>query len=48
MKQFPFREETKYFGFRYKQNPDHVMAIAHFADGFIKTVNRDFFNAASD
>lgn len=47
-KQFPLRQQTKYFDFRFKRNPERIKAIARFADGFIKVVNRDFFKADYD
>ena len=46
--QFPLRQQTKYFDFRYKQHPEKIKAIARFADGFISVVNRDFFKADFD
>jgi hypothetical protein len=48
LEQFPFREQTKYFDFRYKQHSEKIKAIARFADGFISVVNRDFFRANFD
>jgi hypothetical protein len=46
--QFPMREQTKYFDFRYKQHPEKVKEIARFADAFVLLVNRDFFQARFD
>jgi hypothetical protein len=46
--QFPLREQTKYFDFRYKQHPEKVKDIARFADGFILLVKRDFLQADFD
>lgn len=46
--QFPFQQQSTYFDFRFKRNPEHIKAIAHFADAFIGTVNRDFFKADFD
>jgi hypothetical protein len=43
--QFPLRQQTKYFDFRFKRNPERIKEIARFADGFIEVVNRDFFKA---
>jgi len=43
LNEFPLREQTRYFAFRFKGNPERVKEIARFADGFIKVVNRDFF-----
>jgi len=48
LKQFPRHQETKYFDFHFKRNPARVAAIARFADGFVKIVNRDFFKADFD
>ncbi len=48
LEQFPLRQQTKYFDFRFKQNPEKIKAIARFADGFISVVNRDFFKADFD
>jgi len=48
LEQFPLREKTTYFDFRYKQHPEKIKAIARFADGFIQIVNRDFFKADFD
>ena len=45
LEQFPLRQQTRYFDFRYKRNPDQIKIIAKFADGFIDEVNRDFFRA---
>jgi len=45
LEQFPLRQETQYFDFRFKQNPERIKTIAQFADGFITVVNRDFFKA---
>jgi hypothetical protein len=48
LEQFPFRQPTKYFDFRYKRNPEKIATIARFADGFINLLNKDFFNANFD
>ena len=48
LEQFPQRQQTKYFDFRFKQNPEKIKAIARFADGFVSMVNRDFFKADFD
>ncbi len=48
LNQFPGRQRTEYFDFRYKTNSAHVAEIARFADGLIKLVNRDFFKADFD
>ncbi len=48
LEQFPLQQQTKYFDFRYKQNPEIIKAIARFADGFINVVNRNFFKADFD
>lgn len=48
LEQFPFRQTTKYFDFRYKGNPEKIAAIARFADGFIDLLNKDCFNANFD
>ena len=48
LEQFPLREQTRYFDFRYKQHPEKIKAIAQFADAFINLVNRDFFKADFD
>jgi hypothetical protein len=48
LNQFPLREQTKYFDFRYKQHPEKVKEIARFADGFIAVVQSDFFKADFD
>jgi hypothetical protein len=48
LEQFPLQQQTKYFDFRFKRNPEQIKAIAHFADGFINVVNRDFFKADFD
>ena len=48
LEQFPLRQQTKYFDFRFKRNPERIKAIARFADGFINVVNRDFFKADFD
>jgi hypothetical protein len=45
LEQFPLRQQTKYFDFRYRQHPEKIKAIARFADGFISVVNHDFFKA---
>jgi hypothetical protein len=46
--QFPFRKQTEYFDFHYKRNSPQIQEIARFADGFVKLVNRDFFQAKFD
>jgi hypothetical protein len=46
--QLPFRQQSKYFDFRFKQHPEKIQAIARFADAFIDIVNRDFFKAEFD
>src|SRR5689334_21283722 len=43
-----FRQQSKYFDFRFKQHPEKIQAIARFADAFIDIVNRDFFKAEFD
>lgn len=48
LEQFPLRQQTKYFDFRFKRNPEQIKAIARFADGFINVVNRAFFKADFD
>jgi hypothetical protein len=48
LSQFPGRQRTEYFDFRYKTNSDQIAQIARFADGLIKLVNRDFFKANFD
>ncbi len=48
LKQFPLRQQTTYFDFRYKRNPEKIAGIARFADAFVKTVNADFFKADFD
>ena len=46
--QFPLRQQTRYFDFRYKRNSSQIDEIARFSNGFIKIVNRDFFAADFD
>ena len=46
--EFPFQQQTKYFDFHFKQNPERIKAIARFADDFINVVNQDFFKADFD
>jgi len=46
--QFPLRQQSKYFDFRFKRNREHIKTIARFADNFIQIVNRDFFKADFD
>jgi hypothetical protein len=48
LKQFPLRQQTSYFDFRYKRNPEKIATIARFADAFVKTINTDFFKANFD
>lgn len=48
LQQFPLRQQTKYFDFRYKQHPEKIKAIARFADAFISVVNRDLFKTDFD
>ena len=48
LEQFPLQQQTKYFDFRFKRNPEQIKAIARFADGFINVVNRDFFKTDFD
>ena len=43
--QFPLRQQTKYFDFRFKRNPERIKPLARFADGFINVVNHNFFKA---
>jgi hypothetical protein len=47
LKQFPLRQQARYFDFHFKRNPGRVAAIARFADGFVKVVNRDFSRPTS-
>ena len=48
LEQFSSRQQTKYFEFHYKRNPERIAAIARFADGFVTLLNRDFFKADFD
>src|SRR5260221_2787702 len=45
LKEFSSRQQTKYFEFHYKRNPEQIAAIARFADSFVTVLNRDFFKA---
>jgi hypothetical protein len=46
--QFPFHKKTDYFDFYYLRESPKIPAIARFADGFVRLVNRDFFKADFD
>ena len=48
LEQFPLREQTKYFDFRYKRNSEKITEVARFSDAFIKVLNRDFFKVEFD
>src|SRR5438876_3632533 len=48
LERFPSRQQTKYFEFHFKRNPERIAAIARFADGFVTLLNRDFFKADFD
>jgi hypothetical protein len=45
---FPFHKKTEYFDFYYLRDSPKIPAIARFADGFVKLVNRDFFKTDFD
>jgi len=46
--QFPYHTNASYFDFHYKRNVPKITEIARFADGFVKLLNRDFFEADFD
>jgi hypothetical protein len=48
LEQFTYRKQTAFFDFRFKSNSPQDGDIARFADGFVKLVNRGFFNANFD
>jgi hypothetical protein len=45
---FPYHKKTEYFDFYYIRDSPKIPAITHFADGFVRLVNRDFFKADFD
>ena len=46
--QLPFRQQSKYFDFQFRQHPERIKSLARFVDAFIDVVNRDFFKAEFD
>jgi hypothetical protein len=44
LEQFPFRKQTDFFDFRYMRDSPQIDGIAHFSDGFVRTVNQEFFS----
>jgi hypothetical protein len=48
LEQFPYHQQTRYFEFYCKRNPQRMAGITRFADGFITLLNRDFFKADFD
>ena len=46
--QFPVRKQSKYFEFGYERDNPQIEPMARFADGYVKLINRDFFQADFD
>jgi hypothetical protein len=43
LEQFPDHKQTAFFDFRYKRDSPQIPKIANFADGFVKLLDRDFY-----